>query len=106
MVIYSLSGTNGQLYIYENHLEIHRKGLLAHLTHLKSGDIVIPFNEITKVKMYPGTFLHSGYFYFKRSNSTKSCNLIDAARDNDCIVFRFYENKNAKTIKKYINEKI
>ena len=103
MVVYSLSGANGQLYIYEDYLEICRKGMLARLSHLDADVTVIYYDEIAQVKLHMGTPLYSGYFFFKRKNTDKSCNLIDAVRDEDCIVFRFYENEKAKLIKKYIN---
>lgn len=107
MAILSLAGANGQLYIYEDHLEIHREGILARLTHLKGNKVTsIDYNEISRVKMKPGVLLVSGYFYFERIGYNDDCGLIDAARDEDCIVFRAYENATAREIKKYLKSKI
>ena len=106
MAVYSLKGANGQLYIYENHLEIHRKGVLAKLSHLKERHTSIPYNELSRVKMHPGVLLISGYFYFERRGRGNSCGLIAAACDEDCIVFRAYENEKAVEIHKYLQSKI
>lgn len=107
MSILSLSGANGQLYIYEDHLEIHRDGILAHLTHLKGNKVTsISYKNISKIKMRPGVLLISGYFYFERKGNNRYCGLIDAAQDKDCIVFRSFENETAREIKKYLNSKI
>ena len=106
MAILSLRGANGQLYIYEDHLEIHRKGFLAKLTHLQDGFTRINYDEIARVKMKPGILLMSGYFFFQRKGYNNDCGLIDAARDGDCIVFRAYENETAKEIRKYLKKVI
>ncbi len=106
MALLSLSGANGQLYLYEDHLEIHRDGILAKLTHLKNRYTRIDYDEISKVKMRLGVFPVSGYFYFEREGNTADCGLIAAARDEDCIVFRAYENHTAKEIKEFLKKKI
>ncbi len=107
MAVLSLSGANGQLYIYEDHLEIHREGILAHLTHLKGEKYTcIDYDEISRVKMKPGILLVSGYFYFERKGYNDDCGLLAAARDEDCIVFRAYENATAREIEKYLKKKI
>ena len=106
MAILSLSGANGQLYLFEDHLEIHRDGVLARLTHMKNRFTIIDYDEIARVKMHLGVFPVSGYFYFERKGSTTDCGLIDAARDEDCIVFRAFENSTAREIKKFLKRKI
>ena len=107
MAILSLYGSNGQLYIFEDHLEIHREGILARLTHSKGEKITsIDYDEIAKVKMKPGVLLLSGYFYFERIGHSDECGLIAAARDRDCIVFRSYENATAIEINNYLKDKI
>lgn len=107
MAVLSLSGANGQLYIYEDHLEIHREGALARMTHLKGAKCTrIDYNDIEKVKMQPGVLLISGYFCFVRKGYDGDCGLIAAARNEDCIVFRSYENATAREIKKYLNKRI
>ena len=106
MAVLSLFGANGQLYIYDDHLEIHRKGIAARLTHLKSKHTIIEYSELTRVKMKLGVFPISGYFYFEKDNDSKDCGLYTAAQDEDCIVFRASENEKAKEIKQYLNKKI
>lgn len=106
MELFTLFGVNGQLYVYEDHIEIYRKGLVSRVTHRNCNYTEIRFDEMEQVKMHLGTPLYSGYFYFKRLNSNKKCNLIDAARDEDCLVFRFYRNRDALKIRKYLKKKV
>ena len=56
--------------------------------------------------MKPGILLVSGYFYFERKGYNDDCGLLAAARDEDCIVFRAYENATAREIEKYLKKKI
>lgn len=100
-----LSGANGQLYVYEDHLEIHRKGMLAKLSHIKGGCTIIGYYDLAKVKMRSGMFPVSGYMYFERKGSNENVGLIAAARHPDCIVFRSHENAMAREISKYLKNK-
>lgn len=107
MALYTLNGANGQLYVYADHIEIVRDGFLAKLTHWGKNKKYhrIDFSEIENVKYRPGILAMSGYFFFKVKGNEQNCNLIEAARHEDCIVFRAYENTTAKVIKHYIDAK-
>lgn len=102
----SLNGANGQLTAYEDHLEITRRGFLARLSHWKSDDTYIDYSDIVSIKYRPGIAFVSGYLYFQRSGGDESCGLIQAARDEDCIVFRSYNNEEAREIKKFIQKQL
>ena len=106
MAILSLSGANGQLYLYEDYLEIQRDGILALLTHFKNRYTRIEYGEIKRVKMHMGVLFISGYLYFERNGSASNCGLIEAARNEDCIVFRSYDNSQAVEIKKFLEKKL
>ena len=106
MALYTLKGPNGQLYIYEDHLEITRRGIHLKLTHFGKGDTYIDYSELDSVKLRLGTPIFSGYFHFRKVGENKNCNLIAAATDEDCIVFRFFKNKDALEIKKFLKSRI
>lgn len=102
-----LNGANGNLYLYPDRLEIRREGTLAKLSHIERGRSVvsIPYSSITTVVFRPGFFTVSGYFCFVTQTFPKKCNLIEAARADNCIVFRSIENQNARQIYKMITKR-
>ena len=102
--LYYLKGTNGQLSLYEDHLTITRKGFLQMVSHLKCKETNIKYSELRDTGFRKGWFFISGFLHFMGA-STKSCGLIEAATDPNCIVFRSYENKNARIIKDFLAEK-
>ena len=51
-ILYTLKGTNGQLYVYENKIEIARKGLLALAQQGLKGTKSIPISQIKSVQVY------------------------------------------------------
>lgn len=106
--MYSLSliGTNGQLYMYDDHLVIERKGFVAKYTHLNNPQTVIYYTDIDRVKMHLGTIAYSGYFYFCRKGSNKNIGLFASGTDEDSLAFRYYRNDEAKRIWKYVNTMI
>lgn len=101
---YKLKGANGNLYLYPDYLEIRREGILAQLSHIERDRrvISIPYSSITTVVFRPGFLTVSGYFCFVTQKYPQKCNLIEAARADNCIVFRSTENQNARQIYKII----
>lgn len=101
-----LQGTNGQLKVFEDHLEISRGGFLAKCTHWKSNGTYIKYSDITSIKYRPGVGFISGYLYFMITGCDCDCNLIQSAQHENSIVFRSYNNGKAKSIKEYIEKKM
>lgn len=101
---YKLNGANGNLYLYPDYLEIRREGILAKLSHIEGarGAVSIPYSSITTVVFRPGFLTVSGYFCFVTQTFPQKCNLIEAARADNCIVFRSTENQKARQIYKII----
>lgn len=102
MPIYSLFGTNGQLFVYEDRLEIKRMGVVAKYTHLGSAQTTIPYNKIKSFEMHLGTMLYSGYFYFQRDGTKNHISLFESGTNKNAVAFRFYRNDIAKKIKQYL----
>lgn len=101
-----LKGVNGQLYVFNDHIEIHRKGFVAHTTHMNTKYTTINFSDIASIKYRAGTPLLSGYLFFRKKGYQKNCHLLAAATDDNCIIFRFWDNNIAKQIKNELQKKI
>lgn len=103
--LFYLQGANGQLSLYDDRLIITRKGFLPLISHLKCKETELEYSEIETFTFRKGWFVISGYFHF-RTKDSRDCNLIEAATDPNGIVFRSYENKNARIINSFLRTKM
>lgn len=104
---YILNGVNGRLTVYENKIELSHKGALGVLSHGFSGDKTIPIKAIQTVQMKEGGALVNGYLQFGMFGAIDKQGGIDGAiNDENAIVFTAGNNKLAKEIKAFIEEKI
>lgn len=103
----SLKGKNGQLYVYADHVEIKRKGLLSFLTHGTAGDKTIPYTAIQSVQLKKGSLLVNGYIQFGILGAIeRSGGIYNATDDENAVVFSKGSNDDAEKIKIFIEEKI
>lgn len=95
---YILKGQNGQLYVYEDKIEITRKGIAAFAFQGLKGKKTIPISEIKSIQIKPRK-LALGYIQFGISGSIESKGGVNAANyDENTITFSDW------SINKYVDE--
>ncbi len=101
-VIYTLKGTNGQLYVYENKIVISRKGVIAFMNHGLKGSKTIPISQIKSVQV-KSSKLTAGYIQFGVGGGLENVRgLQQAASDENSITFPYRYNNLVNDIKTYI----
>jgi len=99
---YTLKGDNGQLYVYENKVEITRKGVLAFAFQGLKGTKTIPISEIKSIQIKKGGFVQ-GYIQFGVAGGVENRKgAEDATRDENTVTFSSPQNGLAEEIKYYI----
>lgn len=99
---YTIKGINGQLYVYENKVEIKRKGVFAFANHGLKGDKTIPISSIRSIQIKKAGLI-AGYIQFGIGGSLESRGGIQAANyDENTVTFGNADNKTATQIKEYI----
>lgn len=103
---YFLKGTNGQLYVYENKIEITRKGFFALATQGVKGVKTIPLSEIKSIQLkLAGAMV--GYIQFAVGGGIEGQRGVrEANYDENTITFNAINNKKAQDIKNYIENLI
>lgn len=100
--LYLLEGNNGQLYVYENKIEITRKGLSALAHQGVKGTKTIPISEIKNIQLKLAKAF-DGYIQFAVGGSVEGkWGLREAYHDENTITFDSMLNKKAQDIKDYI----
>ncbi len=100
---YILKGLNGQLYVYDNKIEIKRKGALALGFQGLKGTKSIPISAIKSIQVKPSGFT-VGYIQFGIAGGTENRRGVKAANyDENTITFSAVQhNKTANNIKNYL----
>lgn len=103
---YFLKGTNGQLFVYNNKIEITRNGFYSFLEHGLKGSKTIPISEIKSIQLKLAGF-SIGYIQFGIGGSIEGkAGLNQAVRDENTITFNTLNNLKAEEIKKYLENLI
>lgn len=103
---YFLAGITGQLYVYENKIEIKRKGIRALLAHGLKGTKTIPISSIKGIQ-FKLAGITRGYIQFTVEGSFEGKRgLSEAIKDENTVDFCIIDNKKAKDIKDYIENLI
>lgn len=101
-ILYTLKGTNGQLYVYENKIVISRKGVIAFMNHGLKGAKTIPISQIKSIQVKLSK-LTAGYIQFGVGGGLENVGgLQQAASDENSITFPYRYNKLVNEIKTYI----
>ncbi len=102
-VRYTLKGQNGQLYVYDDKIEITRKGFFALVYQGLKGTKTIPISEIRSIQV-KSCGLTVGYIQFGVSGGVENRGGVQAAHsDENTVTFSNYSaNQQAKDIKNYI----
>lgn len=106
-VIYMLKGGNGQLYVYEDKIEIARKGLSGLFWQGIKGSKTIPISQIKSIEIKPAR-LTMGYIQFGIGGGIENRGTLkDAHSDENTITFSSSkDNAIAQNIKSYIEKQI
>lgn len=103
MLLIKLKGINGQLNVYDNKIEITRKGFLGFVSNGLSCTKTIPTKNITSVQLKPGTFFTNGYIQFNTAGKIESTGgLLKSTLDENTVMFRRKDNHTAERIKSLI----
>lgn len=101
---YLLKGENGQLYVYENKIEISRKGVLALAFQGLKGTKTIPIAEIKSIQMKRAEIMN-GYIQFAVSGGIESTGGVrDPNFDENTVTFVHADNEYVQEIKEYIEK--
>jgi hypothetical protein len=100
-----LKGVNGQLLIFEDRVEITRKGALSKFTQgFFKGDKTIYIHQITSIQVKKGG-LTNGYIQFSLGGGNESTKgILDAVKDENTVMFSLHNNDLAAEIKQYIEK--
>jgi hypothetical protein len=100
---FTLKGVNGQLYIYDDKIVIERKGFDAFVFQGIKGSKTIPLSSIYSVQFKKGGLMFNGYIQFGLGGSIESSKgIYEAIRDENTIMFKTSQNKQAEEIKDFI----
>lgn len=104
---YKIKGLNGQLYVYENKIEITRKGVWAFAHQGLKGTKTIPISAIKTIQVKK-TGLTQGYIQFGVLGGVENRGGLQAANyDENTVTFgNANDNKTATQIKEYIESLI
>lgn len=103
MAKFELKGVNGQLSVYENKVEISRKGALGFLTQGLSGTKTIPIKNIVAVQVKPAGFWTNGYIQFIMSGHVESSRgALKATKDENTVFFKSKHNHLVQQIKNHV----
>ena len=106
-ILYALKGANGQLYVYENKIEISRKGVSGLFWQGIKGSKTIPISQIKSIEIKPAR-LTMGYIQFGIGGGSESRGTLkDAHSDENTVTFSTTkDNIIAQNIKSYIETHI
>lgn len=105
VVIVDIDGTNGQLYVYENKIEITRKEFRALWVHGLKGTKTIPISSIKSIQLKLSGLM-AGYIQFAVSRGIEERGGIQTARYDENTITFIRNNQTAKNIQNYIENLI
>lgn len=106
-LILKAEGTNGQIALYNNRIDITRKGFKAFFSHGMDGTKTIFIKAITAVQFKEAGSLTNGYIQFAFGGSSESKEgLLDATKDENTVMFTSDKQSYFEQIKNYIFEQM
>lgn len=105
--IISATGHNGQITVYENRIDITRKGFCAFMSHGFDGTKSIFIKKLSGIQFKEAGAMTKGFIQFIFSGSAESKNgLFDATKDENTVLFDKKDENGFIQIRDYIFEKI
>ncbi len=100
--VYTLKGDNGQLYVYENKIEITRKGIFALAFQGLKGTKTIPISEIKSIQVKRAGLM-VGYIQFGLGGGIEGQHGVKEANyDENTVTFYRADNEYVQEIKEFI----
>lgn len=106
-LIIEATGVNGQIKLYNNRLDITRKGFVAFACHGMDGTKSIFINKLTAIQFKEAGIATNGFiqFIFEGSQENKG-GLFSATQDENSIMFNKEQQEIFIKIRDFIFEKI
>jgi len=104
MALYELSGANGLLLVYEDHVQIVRTDPYVAQAF---GDKEISYASLESVRFKRGGAFFNGFIQLCiRGESKKSEGALKATQDENTVMIKSDQNEDAEAITRYLNSKI
>lgn len=105
--VIEFKGYNGQIYVYEDHLVIERKGFLATASNGFAGSKTIPFTAIQSVQFKNAGAMLNGYIQFAVLGGVeRRGGITNAATDENAVVFLKKHQADAERVRNYVQKAI
>lgn len=105
--VIQFKGYNGQIYVYEDHLVIERKGFLATAAAGFAGSKTIPFSAIQSVQFKDAGAMVNGYIQFAVLGGVeKRGGITNAVSDENSVVFTRKMQDGADRVRNYVEKAI
>ena len=106
-VILSAKGHTGQIDLYENRIDIKRKGFMAFALHGFDGTKSIFLKSITGIQFKEAGMMTAGYIQFVFSGSRENKDgLLDATKDENTVMFQQKDQAEFEKIRDYIFSRV
>lgn len=107
-LIVSAKGSTGQLDLYENRIEIRRKGFMSFALHGFDGTKTIFIKSLTGIQFKEVGKMTAGYIQFMYAGSIESSKgIFDATKDENTVMFNSKEQQeDFEKIRDYIFSKV
>lgn len=106
-LILSAKGHTGQIDLYENRIDIKRKGFMAFALHGFDGTKTIFIKALTGIQFKDAGNLTAGYIQFIFPGSIESSKgLFDATKDENTVMFQKKDQEEFEKIRNYILDNI
>ena len=106
-VILSAKVHTGQIDLYENRIDIKRKGFMAFDLHGFDGTKTIFLKSITSIQFKEAGAMTAGFIQFTFSGGDESKKgLFDATKDENTVMFQAKEQADFEKIRDYIFSKV
>ena len=106
-LILSVKGHTGQIELYENRVDIKRKGFMAFALHGFDGTKSIFLKSITSIQFKEAGIMTSGFIQFTFSGGDEAKKgLFDATKDENTVVFTKEQQAGFEKVRDYIFSKI
>lgn len=106
-IIQSVKGHTGQIDLYENRIDIKRKGFMAFALHGMDGTKSIFIKSLTGIQFKEAGAITAGYIQFIYLGSQESTKgLFDATKDENTVMFTTKEQAEFEKIRDYIFSRV
>lgn len=103
--VFTATGKNGKVELYDSKIVIKRKGLLTKVTHMGTGEKEIRINDITGIQFKDPSLATVGYIQFGQSGySEDDGGTFSAASDENSVTFKRGQADEFEQLRERINQ--